>query len=1398
MNEKIVFVRTSSGEDEVRSRTAHLSKDIKRALVMVDGTSSVAEIMKRSSPSLRGMLEDMFTELARGGYIQDKAKPARPTSTPTPAKPQTSAPSTTIKNPAEEVDELDFTAAFRVPTKAMLDAEGARQAEQARDAERQARLKAEQEAIVARERAEGERRAKELADAKAEHAKAEAMVRAAAQEKANLEAEVAKLKAQAEAEARARAEAEKLARQVAAKAQAKLVAEAARLKADQEAAVRAAAERRAQEVLEAARVAEQRAAEVKAEAEARARAVAEEKATLEAEMARLKAHAEEQARARSEAEKQAKLAADAARMQAEQLAREAAARLKAEQEAAARAEAERHAQEVLEASRLAEQHAAEVKAEAEARARAVAEEKARLEAEVAKLKELADAEAGARLEANEQAKREAEAARIKAEQEAARAREAMEMEKARAAAEAAAREEAERIARQAEAARVQAEREAESVRAEAARLKAEQEAEKARAEAERIRAEQEAEKARADAERVKVAQEAERARAEAERIKAEQEAEKARTEAERIKAEQMAERARAEAERIKAEQEAESARAEAARLKAEQEAERARAEAERIRIEQEAESARAEAERIRVEREAEKARAVAASVAMQPEAAAVRDPSQWVTRSDSAGAPFVDRRKTSPAVAGCDPRGGNNGVPIVERRTTTAAVVFFDIVGYTKQPDRRQIELKQQFSQLLSDSLDPLEAGERIILDTGDGAAIGFLQHPTDALQTAMHFREGLLSNKYHDALRVRIGIHLGPVSLVKDMNGQTNMLGDGINSAQRVMSFAGLDQIYVSRSYFEFISNLSDEYDALFRYLGGKQDKHGREHKVYELLSHPDEAAQAEAVEAAPAEGPISFNFDAFDAALLQTEAQAKTEALVEDVAGQLLKDSVGLAAEAAPEPEPVVPQAVQAESVAPGTDQAAEVGETTAPQKIPEFSEEEARQLADAQAKKWAEAEQRAAELARRQAETIPQQIFQQAVPEAPAPAPAEKPVAPVRRKPLPLGKILAGLFVLLLAALFIVPMLLPMQGYRTGIEQQLGAKLQQPVHIGKLSGRLLPTPALVLTDVSVGDAKQIKAQQAKLNFGFSALFGAVKPIDSLSLDGVTVDGAVLPAAALWLQQVASDRRYPLTRIELAHGKLESDGVGYSDVDGEFDFAANGQFAQAKLSANAHKLALEIHATPEQKLQLSVTLRDTALPSLPNWVFDDLKATGELSQDELRISDLDGRIRGGVLTGEARINWRAGWRVQGSLAAKVIPLENISKLLNGDMDGTAHFQMQSESLAKLADAAILNGVFSVKKGFISGVDVVETARLRSREGVPGGRTHFDALNGELYYANDSYQFRQLNINDSVMKAVGALTVSHQKLAGNFSADLSMRAGMGSVPLQVDGTIESPSLHVR
>src|ERR1051325_11096221 len=112
-------------------------------------------------------------------------------------------------------------------------------------------------------------------------------------------------------------------------------------------------------------------------------------------------------------------------------------------------------------------------------------------------------------------------------------------------------------------------------------------------------------------------------------------------------------------------------------------------------------------------------------------------------------------------------------------RTLVCSVLFLDIVEYSKKPVA-QLLLKQEFNRVLTKALEQVPARDRIILDTGDGAAVTFMGDPEDALFAAMAVRDSA------GALAVRLGVNLGPVRLVKDLNGQMNIIGDGINVAQR------------------------------------------------------------------------------------------------------------------------------------------------------------------------------------------------------------------------------------------------------------------------------------------------------------------------------------------------------------------------------------------------------------------------------------------------------------------------------------------------------------------------------------------------------------------------------------------------------------------------------------
>jgi class 3 adenylate cyclase len=197
-------------------------------------------------------------------------------------------------------------------------------------------------------------------------------------------------------------------------------------------------------------------------------------------------------------------------------------------------------------------------------------------------------------------------------------------------------------------------------------------------------------------------------------------------------------------------------------------------------------------------------------------------------------------------------------------RTWLCCVVFTDIVGYSKQSTQSQLAIKNVFNHYMGEALKEVSPNDLVILDTGDGAAI-CLSDPEEALFSCLAMQSSFVRDQYLPNYRfeVRIGINLGSVKLIRDLNGNLNAVGDGINVAQRVMSFAAPNQILASRSFFEVASSLSDEYQRLFSYEGVRTDKHVKEHSVYALATR-EQSERAEPpfepplVVAPPATGPV------------------------------------------------------------------------------------------------------------------------------------------------------------------------------------------------------------------------------------------------------------------------------------------------------------------------------------------------------------------------------------------------------------------------------------------------------------------------------------------------------------------------------------------------------------
>lgn len=212
------------------------------------------------------------------------------------------------------------------------------------------------------------------------------------------------------------------------------------------------------------------------------------------------------------------------------------------------------------------------------------------------------------------------------------------------------------------------------------------------------------------------------------------------------------------------------------------------------------------------------------------------------------------------------------------RKNVLGTIMFLDLVSYSTYSVDQQVVVKALFNELITKAIGGVKESSRIMIDTGDGAAICFLGDPEEALQSALLLRD-LLAQKYGRKLSLRVGLHLGPIRMVFDINNRVNVVGDGINVAQRIMDFARPNQVVVSRAYYDVISRITDSAAGHFDYLGPHMDKHLRSHEIYAVLD-------PNAVPAAVASRNLEFEHTASFAALASL-----TPEMVHDIEAELAK---------------------------------------------------------------------------------------------------------------------------------------------------------------------------------------------------------------------------------------------------------------------------------------------------------------------------------------------------------------------------------------------------------------------------------------------------------------------------------------------------------------------------
>jgi tetratricopeptide (TPR) repeat protein/class 3 adenylate cyclase len=166
-----------------------------------------------------------------------------------------------------------------------------------------------------------------------------------------------------------------------------------------------------------------------------------------------------------------------------------------------------------------------------------------------------------------------------------------------------------------------------------------------------------------------------------------------------------------------------------------------------------------------------------------------------------------------------------------------AYVLFMDIVGYSTLRMDQQQHVLNELQEAVRNSAEftRAQAEDQLIrLPTGDGMALVFFHDPEAPARCALELSRNL---RQHPEVKLRIGIHSGPVYRVADINANRNVAGGGINIAQRVMDCGDAGHILVSKATVDVLRQVAG-WEPLLHDLGETEVKHRQRVHLFNLWS--------------------------------------------------------------------------------------------------------------------------------------------------------------------------------------------------------------------------------------------------------------------------------------------------------------------------------------------------------------------------------------------------------------------------------------------------------------------------------------------------------------------------------------------------------------------------------
>lgn len=391
----------------------------------------------------------------------------------------------------------------------------------------------------------------------------------------------------------------------------------------------------------------------------------------------------------------------------------------------------------------------------------------------------------------------------------------------------------------------------------------------------------------------------------------------------------------------------------------------------------------------------------------------------------------------------------------------------------------------------------------------------------------------------------------------------------------------------------------------------------------------------------------------------------------------------------------------------------------------------------------------------------------------------------------------------FVVVISILIVIPFFIPIRSYLDQAERMASEQVGVPVSIGHGQLLLLPTPRVMVKDISVGRQQELKVEALSVVPELSSLFSDTKVIE------ITVTRPVMQKTALdIISALSAKETEPETSPAAVHVRqvvVETLQLDWPDMKLppiNLDLALTDANKLESLALETEDSTLKANVSPRGDGHSIVVnavqwTLPTGLPVLINKAVLEMHLQGS----QLAIPKIDVALYNGTLTGNADLSWTKGWRTSGRLQVKNLSVQEPSRMvsqsvyLSGKLFGNGTFSSAAKDVSGLADNLNAEFKFNVSKGVLHGLDLLKLASLLTKQ-TSGGQTEFDEYAAVLNVKGKQYALRDIRLRSGLLAASGQVKVKADKtLDGVVEVQLKKGVSLAAVPLQVSGNLDKPSV---